>query len=46
MRENTLCTSEDLIFKGLVIAGLGLLFLLYPLVGHLTDAYLTGTVYN
>ena len=33
--------SENLIFNISLFSGLGLLFLLYPLVGHLTDVYLT-----
>ena len=40
-KEYIVLTSGDLISKILILTGLGLLFLLYPLVGHLTDVYLT-----
>ena len=40
-KEYLILTSGDLIYAISFITTLGLLFLLYPLVGHLTDVYLT-----
>ena len=40
-KEYLILTSGDLKYTISVITTLGLLFLLYPLVGHLTDVYLT-----
>ena len=36
-----LLMGSDLRDRVLILTGLGLMFLLYPLVGHLTDVYLT-----
>ena len=40
-KEYLILTSGDLKYAISLITILGLLFLLYPLVGHLTDVYLT-----
>ena len=40
-RKQYLLTSKYLIDKNKILVGQGLLFLLFPIVGHLTDVYLT-----